>query len=202
MVRPRIGDERREQILSAFERCVIRDGLSKATLQKVAAEADLPRSLVRYFVGNKEDMVGLLIDRMIERAEDSLSRLRPKDRQFSIQDMLDYLFGAVFADRTSNAIVDELWYLAAHDVAIKRRLAKMYARVRDLIAKQLQKDGIGGSTNERQATAYALVSLAYGDASFRSLGLKGRAQMTPRKLANSLLATFNQSSSFSKETIA
>lgn len=200
MVRPRIGDERREQILSAFERCVIRDGLSKATLQKVAAEADLPRSLVRYFVGNKQDMVGLLIDRMIERAEDSLSRLRPKDRQFSIQDMLDYLFGTVFADRTSNAIVDELWYLAAHDIAIKKRLSKMYARVRDLIANQLHKDGVGGSPSERQATAYALVSLAYGDASFRSLGLKGRAPLPPREIANCLLNPPNNQENVPKET--
>lgn len=199
MVRPKMGDERREQILSAFEHCVIRDGLAKTTLQNVANESGLPRSLVRYFVGNRADMVGLLIDRMIERSEDSFSRLRPKGRMMSMRDMLDYLFNSVFADPTSNAIVDELWYLAAHDVHIKRRLSKMYARVRNMIAAQMERDGLGQSANDRQETAYALVSLAYGDASFRSLGPKNRTSKPVRAIANALIATLHSPSHSAKE---
>jgi len=39
MARPRIGEERREQILKAFETCVVRKGLAKTTLADVADEA-------------------------------------------------------------------------------------------------------------------------------------------------------------------
>ena len=87
MARAKVGDERRGQILAAFEACVVRDGLAKTTLQKVADEAVLPRSLVRYFIGTRDEMVNVLIDGMMARAErESMERYPTIDRlsQFSV----------------------------------------------------------------------------------------------------------------------
>jgi len=187
MGRAKMGDERREQILTAFEKCVVRDGLAKTTLQNVAAEAGLPRSLVRYFTGNRDDMVDLLIERMIERGQAQLEAMQPKGRQAKTEDLLGFLFGGVFADETSNCIVTELFYLSGHDESIKARLQKMYQGMQDVLSKQMAKDGIGKGPAERRALSYALMSLAYGDATFSFLGLKGGARNSLRSHAALLL---------------
>ena len=187
MGRAKMGDERREQILSAFERCVVRDGLAKTTLQNVAAEAGLPRSLVRYFTGNRGEIVDLLIERMIEWSDARLEAMRPEGRAISTDDLIGFLFGSVFSDETSNCIVVELFYLSGHDEGIKVRLQKMYQRLQDSLSKQMAVDGIGKGPAERRALSYALLSLAYGDATFSFLGLKGGSNKSLRAYAALLL---------------
>lgn len=175
MARPQMGDERREQILEAFEKCVIRKGVAKTTLSDVAEESDLPRSLVRYFVGNRADMVDLLINRMIERAEDGLAHLRPKSRPQTTQDFVDFLFENTFANDVSNNVVGELWYMSERDESIRTRLAAMYGRVIHLMVAQMEADGIGSSASQRRDAANIILSLVYGQASFRELGMTGMA---------------------------
>lgn len=175
MARPQMGDERREQILEAFEKCVIRKGVAKTTLSDVAEESDLPRSLVRYFVGNRADMVDLLINRMIERADDGLAHLRPKSRPQTTQDFVDFLFENTFANDVSNNVVGELWYMSERDESIRTRLAAMYSRVIHLMVAQMEADGIGSSAGQRRDAANIILSLVYGQASFRELGMPGMA---------------------------
>lgn len=175
MARPQMGDERRKQILEAFEKCVIRKGVAKTTLSDVAEESDLPRSLVRYFVGNRADMVDLLINRMIERAEDGLAHLRPKSRPQTTQDFVDFLFENTFANDVSNNVVGELWYMSERDESIRKRLAAMYGRVIHLMVAQMEADGIGSSAGQRRDAANIILSLVYGQASFRELGMPGMA---------------------------
>lgn len=188
MVRAKIGDERREQILSAFEACVIREGLAKTTLQKVADEAGLPRSLVRYFIGNRGDMVPLLIDRMIERADNDLSGLKPKDDTVSTADMVDFMFDFAFANETSNAIIGELWNLSDRDAEIRQRLAGLYQRMLDKLTEQMALDRIGRDERERKAAAHVLMSLGYGDASFATLFQKDWHRENAKLAAQDYLA--------------
>jgi len=190
MARAKIEDERKEQILAAFEACVIRLGLAKTTLQKVADEVGLPRSLVRYFVGNRDDMVDLLIERMIERAEQNLENARPDGSAVvapTLESLLDTLFTATFSDPTSNSIVGELWYLAERDETIRKRLTAMYGRILKLLITQMQAEEIGRNNEERKSLALALISLAYGQASFAFLGLKAPRANTLRLLAGTLI---------------
>lgn len=187
MARAKMEDERKEQILVAFEACVIRDGLAKTTLQKVAEEVGLPRSLVRYFVGNRSSMVDLLIARMIERAEALLESSQQKGEAGTLEELLDVIFASTFGDETSNDVVGELWYLAERDEAIRARLADMYGRIITVIVAQMTAEKIGPSKGEREAVAHALLSLAYGEASFIGIGLKKSNAIPFRQLADALI---------------
>ena len=201
MGRPKIGEVRREQILAAFETCVVRDSLAKTTLQKVALETGLPRSLVRYHIGNRSDMVTLLTDRMMERAEDSLSKKLPKTRTTNIRDLLDFLFREGFSDQTANLIIPELWHLAIRDNHIKQRLTKLYQRIVTILAHQMKADGLGQNDSERHGVAFALVSLAYGDASLSWLELRNRDMTEPRQMANSLVERLQPTKLPNRETL-
>ncbi len=183
MARAKIEDERKEQILAAFEACVIREGLAKTTLQKVADEAGLPRSLVRYFVGNRDSMVDLLIARMIARATEAFDADRDLSPTLTAEELVDFLFDQAMGDDTSNSVVGELWYLAQRDEAMRKRLSALYQMLVDSLVEQMTANGMGRAKDERTSVAYALLSLAYGDTSFSFLNLESGGPSTARDTA-------------------
>jgi len=75
MPRPSLKDVRRVEILDAFAACVARFGLEGATLDKVAAEAGLARPLIRHYLGNRQEMVGALIDHVMQRFDGNAQAL-------------------------------------------------------------------------------------------------------------------------------
>lgn len=161
MARPRIGVERREEILEAFEACVVRKGLAKTTLVDVAEEAGQPRPLVRYFIGNRDAMVTALIDRLLERGEGQFRQL-PKGG--TAQQAIDVVLYRIFADEITNIVIMELWHLSLRDAALRERLAAIYERVIFEIAALI--DG-----PEPRDRAFSSVALAFGATFFRLLGL-------------------------------
>ncbi|MDF1687969.1 MAG: hypothetical protein P1U50_14365 [Parvibaculaceae bacterium] len=169
MARAKVGDERRGQILAAFEACVVRDGLAKTTLQKIADEAALPRSLVRYFIGNRDEMVNVLIDAMMARAEQEMAEVYLAGKALSPRELVSFVFDSLFDNDTTNGVVSELWLLAQRDEVVKERLAKLYERMQDEIMSQMALAGFGRSKAARKRVAYALMSLGYGDASYKFL---------------------------------
>ncbi|MFT5578419.1 MAG: AcrR family transcriptional regulator [Paraglaciecola psychrophila] len=186
MPREKVGDERKEQILSAFEACVLRNGLAKTTLQAVADEARLPRSLVRYFVGNKPAMATLLIDRMSERAEHDLACGFPAGYIPSFDELIAFVIDGAFTNKTSNKIIAELWYLSEKNEQIKQHLALLYGRLQQQIVDAMKTENIGKTTDDRTTFARVVMSLAYGQACFEDLaGVIGKS--ATKRMVNAML---------------
>jgi AcrR family transcriptional regulator len=198
MARPRIGEERREEILTAFERCVVRKGLLATTLADVAEEAGQPRSLVRYFIGNRDDMVAKLLDRMLERSRAQLRAVQAERGPNLTDAIVDLVFEKLFADEVSNIVMVELWYLSMRDEAVGTRIARTYRRLIEELARQMVEDGRGADDGDTFDRAYTIVSIAMGDAVFRKMGvrLNDRAQLPLR--ARSLVPPAKRSRSKQK----
>jgi len=190
MARPRIGDERRGEILTAFEACVVRKGLADTTLTHVAVEAGQPRSLVRYFIGNRADMVTALIDRLLERGEAQLRRVEVQGRATTADELSRVLFHEAFADSTTNIVMMELWHLSLRDAELKTRLAAIYQRLITEVATRIA-DRFSGDGFDR---AYAAVSLAFGAAFFAHLGLTPPNPELIRNAGASLLSAKSEPS--------
>jgi AcrR family transcriptional regulator len=191
MARPKIDVERQSQIMHALEACVIRQGLANTSLKDVAAEADLARPLVRYFVGNRDQMISKLFDSVIERGEAQLAQYQSQDADAPLSALLDLLFNGLFADETSNALIGELWYVAERDEAVRAKLATLYQSVRDGIADALAREGFGKTPAIRLEAAHALVALSYGQACFEAIGLPSRDKGSMRAQAQSIIETLN-----------
>lgn len=182
MARPKVGEERRQEIFAAFEACVVRKGLAGTTLHDVAEAARLPRSLVRYFIGNRADMVDALIDRLLERGEAQLHRLPAGG---DVETTLDLLLDAVFSDQTTNVVIMELWYLALRDRQLRDRLAGIYERLIAAVAAHMARSGEDPDLRDR---AFAAVSLAFGAAFFRHLGIAPCSPQSLRNVSRQLVA--------------
>ncbi len=192
MGRPSLDLERREQIMTAFEACVIEYGLHKTTLQKVADQAGLPRPLVRHFVGNKDQMVGLLLDRMVERADHDMAEKYAK--QPDLNEMLDFLFAGAFRNPISNQLIDQLWQLAYHDEKVKQQLNDLYGLLKSRLMEQMRVAQLP-KPERFHDIAQTLVSLAYGESCFAEIGMATNSKQFSRQLADQIIQSLKEEES-------
>ena len=188
MPRAKMNAERRAQILAALELCIVHQGLARTSLNDVAERAGLARPLVRHFVGNRDNMIKLLFQSLIDRGEAQLNTLTEDGDQPELRHMLDLLFGDLFSNAASNIVVSELWSLARNNDKIQASLRSLYDRIFDLLIVGMKAEGYGISKQQRRDTAFCIVSLAYGHASFREIGLSSKKKSAPRLAADTLLA--------------
>ena len=76
MGRPDLTAIRTAEILDAFERCVARFGLEGSSLERVAEEAGMKRSILRHYVGNREDLVQALAERVVSKYRQRFDKFR------------------------------------------------------------------------------------------------------------------------------
>lgn len=174
MGRPAKTEERSEEIMQAFETCVLRKGLLATTLADVADESGLPRSLVRYFIGNRDEMVDRLVERLMTLAMSRIDAVRDQSGAMPATRLLDAWFGEVFADERSNALMGELWYLARTDPHIRERVTGVYAYATSLLTDAMARERIGSDRSRRDA-AFAVLALALGQTSLNDFGLAASA---------------------------
>jgi AcrR family transcriptional regulator len=149
----------------------VRRGLAATTLTDVAEEAGQPRSLVRYFLGNRDATVTGLIERMLARGEAQLETLQAADHDPDAAAMVDLLLDHMFADPTTNVVMMELWHLAIRDEDVRERLASIYRRIASELAAWVFPDVRGHDKKLAFDAALAAVSMALGAAFFAHLGL-------------------------------
>lgn len=93
MPRPSRKAERAEQIYAAFLHCVARYGVDGASLERIAEQAGLQRSMIRHFVGNRDVLVTGLAERLERKFTEqtaAMIELLPSERP--AETMIDWLF--------------------------------------------------------------------------------------------------------------
>lgn len=75
MPRPSLKEQRSEEILDAFVQCAARYGLEGATQERIAAKAGVQRTILRHYLGNRDEMVEALTRHVIGRYADMLEEL-------------------------------------------------------------------------------------------------------------------------------
>lgn len=116
MARPSKKAERTEEIIDAYERCVVRFGVEGATLQKVADECGLARPLLHHYVGNREDLLDALVARFAARGEAEgaeLQRYLPKTGRSRAT--IELLFDARYASSSHDILLYQALMVAAQE---------------------------------------------------------------------------------------
>ncbi|MGI9509216.1 MAG: TetR/AcrR family transcriptional regulator [Geminicoccaceae bacterium] len=95
MPRPSLKDVRSAEILAAFASCVARFGLEGATQERIAEAAGVKRTILRHYLGNRDDMIDALIDFVVadfDAQSQALFDALPNTDRVPV--LLDVLFGA------------------------------------------------------------------------------------------------------------
>jgi len=181
------ADERREAILAAFERCIARYGID-ASLEQIALEAGVQRSIIRHYLGNRDAVVEQVIARIAEAYPPRIATALAEAAAYGVPGLLDALFSE---DPDINAW-DEV-ILAVVNTAQERypqaklRLAAMLEQIVAIIAAQLAQLFPDADATLREHVAYGLLCVLQTHESMMLLGLSRRYTAAARASAALLL---------------
>ena len=189
MGRRSLASTRKPQILGAFEACVLRYGLEGSSLERIAQEAGVRRSLIRHYFGNRNELTEALIAGVIERTV-SVYRdvIRTAGAEGGTAALVDYLMGPAFPDKRDDALIDALMAVSHRDERLRGQLRAKYQTFQQSIQRELRRAFPSADPAMVRATAYSLMCLAIGNAAMYDLELPARKHGDARRCATYLVA--------------
>jgi len=191
MPRRSLAKERRQQILDAFERCVIRYGLESTTLEQVADEADMTRSIIRHYIGNRDVLVEALVKR---RLQESTQVLIEQYAGLSPEDSVELTLTRMFADNKemderNRILLDVLTTGQDRYPEAKTLLRQAFESLIASFAHDLKQLYENASTAHCRQVAYAIICISEMNESFMWLGIRQQYNADARIMAETLLKT-------------
>lgn len=114
MPRPSMAAQRKEEILDAFELCILQESLEATSLEKLAEQANMKRSILRHYIGNKDDIIVALSERYLnyyeQQWEQTLAWLPDKNR---LPALVEILFGERNQTYIEKSVVGDAIYSQA-----------------------------------------------------------------------------------------
>ena len=189
MPRRDLTNERTDQILDAFERCILRYGLESSSLEKVADEAGMKRPIIRHYVGNRKDLIVALTERFIENYRVQTNRLLTALGDTNrVGKLLKLLFSSSDQSTAETVLLYEnLILLASREEAIRERLSEWTTEFVSLIRRELVEE-YPDSKGHRDV-AWGVVSIYYNHVSLMPLNLSDRSTGNSLSTAKRLVAT-------------
>jgi len=191
MARPSIAEQRRRQILEAFATCVMRTGIVRLTLDDVAREANLQRSVLRHFVGNRDQLVQSAILHFSElywrSFREHVDALPDAQR---LDGVLGFLFDGPFSEshRDEGRLLDSLIAGTSGDPEAQTALREMYARFHEGVASELQHAFPDASPEAVRDVAYGVMGVAESHATLADLALPAATAERALRIARRLIA--------------
>lgn len=138
-----MSDDTREEILAATYRALCEHGFADLTMQAIADEAGVSKSLLHYHYDTKQDLVVAFLDSFVERFEAEMADLDAEDPAERLDHIVDRLvFGREDGDQTDfGRAFLELRAQAPHEPAYREQLARNEAFLRDVLVDTIE-DGI------------------------------------------------------------
>lgn len=189
MGRPSKKEERTEEILQAFQRCVASYGIEGSTLERIAEEAGLKRSLVRHFVGNREELVQKLADRVINQSNQQWAEFiawLPADNPVPV--LLEGLFSEEHSDPESVLVLESLIFAAGRDPDLQQRMQRWMSVFTDDIARVLKQAFPEADEQALASVSYGLTSLYFNLDSLAPLDMSSVYRQPARQAADILIS--------------
>ncbi len=182
------ADMRREEILAAFERCIGEYGID-VPLERIADEAGIRRSLIRHYLGNRDEVVEQMIARIAEAYPRRIAALLDPALARGVGGMLDVLFASeVAATDWDNVIIAVVNTAQGRYPQAKQRVAQMMVVIVEHVAKALQELFPRATPAACYQAAYGVLCLAQAHESLRWLGIDPHHTALARASAERLLA--------------
>ena len=190
MGRPSIKRRRSREILDAYETCVARHGVEGATLERVAAEAGLARSLIRHNVGNRADLLDALVARFLSNSETRTAEMiAGLPEHGPVPALIDRLFDRKQADVSQVLVAEALIAAAADNPKLAARLGDWVGAFVDAIAQVLEAAVPDAAKVDIEAVAAGITGIYFNVDSLASLGDPGGLRSASKRAALMLAVT-------------
>ena len=153
-------EEKRREILSAAERCFVRDGLQGASISSICTEAGISAGHLYHYFSSKEEIVSAMVE---VRLEEAAARFV---QQADGVDVLDGLLAEIEVTRSGQpALLLEAIAEANRNPVMAKALQSHTKGVHSLLADLLEKGQAAGAIDpalDRHMTASLIISIIDG----------------------------------------
>lgn len=165
------AQERRRTVLTATVQSMASHGFRGATLEVIAEAAGMARGHVRYFAGNRDDLLAeaarFFYFGELALTETDLGRLAASAPLIAdgadLTTVLDYLFGEFAVPGAENAAVSAFVDASRTLPAVRETIAAAYQGLEESIAVAIADAHPTAPRAAARATSYAVLSLALGN---------------------------------------
>lgn len=163
MPRPSLKDVRSREILDAFLACVAKYGLDGSTLERIADQAGVQRTLLRHYLGNREDMVTRLMDhslmRFMEMTQAMVEDLPSDDRWPAL---FERMFSTEIHEPRSAAVFQALVAACEQYPHLKEPLMSFVLEFERTIAQEIRSYFKAASTEDCAIVASGVTAIYFG----------------------------------------
>ncbi|MEM6470579.1 MAG: TetR/AcrR family transcriptional regulator [Planctomycetota bacterium] len=193
MGRPSLAEQRTREILDAFERCVARHGLEASSLELVAEEAGMKRSILRHYVGNRGQLIVALAERVIQKYQAFFEdHLAASSRLAPIGQLMGYFFPKVSASSPESILVIEsLIAEGSRNEVVRRQMQDYVDWLVTRCAELLRIEYPGATKKKCWDVSYGLVCLCFNQESLTPLQLPRKYAKAAKLSAEILIASLD-----------
>jgi len=128
-----MAGQRREEILDALETCILDKGIQATSLENIADTAKMKRTILRHYIGNRDDIICALSDRWTNKYtqqwHELLTYLPTSNRS---EALIESMFSYRGKDVINNTIIGEALFYEA------KRLAPLKANQKQIMQEFVQ----------------------------------------------------------------
>lgn len=194
MPRPSLKDQRTDEILDAFERCILRVGLAGSSLEAIAEEAGMKRSILRHYIGNRDEILEALARRVVARYRDETEELiRHLPKRGRGRALVDLLFHDVEkANIQSLAVAEALTTASSGNETIRGLYSGWLNQFVGTLCQVLQDCHPERDQARCWAVAYGLASIYFSHEAMTPLSLPKEYGVAAVKSARALVESLER----------
>jgi AcrR family transcriptional regulator len=173
MARPSMAGQRREEILDALEICILEKGIQAASLESIADTAKMKRTILRHYIGNRDDIICALSERWTKKYsqqwQETLTWLPTSNRS---EALIDLLFSTRSKDVINNTIIGEaLFYEAKRLTPIKDNQKQIMQELIQILINEFSSQYPATEHEKIELIAYGIYSNYLMSESLLPLGM-------------------------------
>ena len=185
MGRKNLAAERREDILDAFEQCILERGIEGSSFQHIAQVLGMDRKMISHYFGSREALVEAMTQRIVDafdsRTNDALANLAPSA---GFMELVDAFYGSEDALERTEILWTEIVAYATRSETVRDRLRQSYDKMLWAVGEILKREYPQAPASQLQTVAYTVVILLDRSPTFELIGVKG----SPLKASKAAIA--------------
>ena len=174
MGRKNIAAERREDILDAFEHCILERGIQGSSFQHIAHVLGMDRNIVSHYFGNRDTLVDAMTERIVNefdsRMKEALANL---EQSTSIMELVDAFYGQENSIERTEILWAEISAYATRSETVRNRLKQSYDKLFWSVGEVLKCEYPNVPKKQLQTAVYTVVTLLDRSSTFEWIGVKG-----------------------------
>lgn len=174
MGRKNLTAERREDILDAFEHCILERGIQGSSFQHIAQVLGMDRKIISHYFGNRDALVDAMTQRIVDNYDSRMNEaLANLEHSAGIMELVDTFYGQENSIERIEILWAEISAYATRSETVRNRLRQIYDKMFWTVGEVVKREYPNVPKKQLQTAVYTITTLLDRSSTFEWLGVKG-----------------------------